>query len=131
MTLLQTPPSAVTPLYAAASTRGATKTYGKGDTQVVALDGVDIDFAAGQFTAIMGPSGSGKSTLMHCLAGLDRLDSGTVTIGDVDITTASEKQLTLLRRDRLGDYAVEYLHGDLQAAFDLLEPFEGETEVRR
>ena len=102
MTLLQTPPSTLTPLYAAASARGATKTYGKGDTQVVALDGVDIDFGAGQFTAIMGPSGSGKSTLMHCLAGLDRLDSGTVRIGDVDITGANEKQLTLLRRDRLG-----------------------------
>ena len=86
----------------AASARGATKIYGTGDTRVLALDGVDIDFAAGQFTAIMGPSGSGKSTLMHCMAGLDRLSAGSVTIGDVDITTASEKQLTLLRRDRLG-----------------------------
>jgi putative ABC transport system ATP-binding protein len=102
MTLLQTAPTSFTPLVAAASARGATKTYGKGDTQVVALDGVDVDFAAGQFTAIMGPSGSGKSTLMHCMAGLDRIDSGTVTIGDVDVTTASEKQLTLLRRERLG-----------------------------
>jgi putative ABC transport system ATP-binding protein len=102
MTLLQAPSASFTPLYTAASARGATKTYGKGDTQVVALDGVDIDFAAGQFTAIMGPSGSGKSTLMHCMAGLDRVDSGTVTIGDVDVTQASEKQLTLLRRDRLG-----------------------------
>jgi len=102
MTLLQTAPSAFTTPFAAASARGATKTYGKGDTQVVALDGVDIDFAAGQFSAIMGPSGSGKSTLMHCLAGLDRVGSGTVTIGDVDVTRATEKQLTLLRRDRLG-----------------------------
>jgi putative ABC transport system ATP-binding protein len=102
MTLLQTAPTSFTPLIAAASARGATKTYGKGDTRVVALDGVDVDFAAGQFTAIMGPSGSGKSTLMHCMAGLDRIDSGTVTIGDVDLTTASEKQLTLLRRERLG-----------------------------
>jgi putative ABC transport system ATP-binding protein len=102
MTLLQTLPTSSAPLFAAASARGATKTYGKGDTRVVALDGVDIDFAAGQFTAIMGPSGSGKSTLMHCMAGLDRVDGGSVMIGDVDITNASEKQLTLLRRDRLG-----------------------------
>jgi putative ABC transport system ATP-binding protein len=102
MTLLQTPTASHAPVFAAASALGATKTYGKGDTQVVALDGVDVDFAAGQFTAIMGPSGSGKSTLMHCMAGLDRVDSGTVTIGDVDVTNASEKQLTLLRRDRLG-----------------------------
>lgn len=102
MTLLHTPPSLRGTTFAAASARGATKTYGSGDTQVVALDNVDIDFAAGQFTAIMGPSGSGKSTLMHCMAGLDRLSAGSATIGDVDITTASEKQLTLLRRDRLG-----------------------------
>jgi putative ABC transport system ATP-binding protein len=101
MTLVQTLPTNPATV-AAASARGATKTYGRGDTQVVALDGVDLDFAAGQFTAIMGPSGSGKSTLMHCMAGLDRVDSGTVTIGDVDVTRASERQLTLLRRDRLG-----------------------------
>ena len=102
MTLLQSPPRLPSSMVAAASARGATKTYGRGDTEVRALDGVDVDFAAGEFTAIMGPSGSGKSTLMHCMAGLDRLTSGTVTIGDVDVTAASEKQLTLLRRDRLG-----------------------------
>jgi putative ABC transport system ATP-binding protein len=103
MTLLRSPIDASgATLVAAASARNATKQYGTGDTCVVALDGVDIDFAAGQFTAIMGPSGSGKSTLMHCMAGLDRLTSGTVMIGDVDITTASEQQLTRLRRDRLG-----------------------------
>lgn len=89
-------------LIAAASARGATKVYGKADTEVVALNNVDVDFAKGQFTAIMGPSGSGKSTLMHCMAGLDRLDSGSSFVGDVDITTASEKELTLMRRDRLG-----------------------------
>jgi putative ABC transport system ATP-binding protein len=100
MMLLLNPPRL--PTTAAAAARGATKTYGKADTEVRALDGVDIDFAAGEFTAIMGPSGSGKSTLMHCMAGLDRLTSGTVTIGDLDVTTASEKQLTVLRRDRLG-----------------------------
>ena len=86
----------------AASARDATKHYGRGDTRVTALDRVDIDFASGQFTAIMGPSGSGKSTLMHCMAGLDRLTSGSVTVGDVDITSASEQELTRLRRDRLG-----------------------------
>ncbi|MCU1346276.1 MAG: transporter ATP-binding protein [Acidimicrobiia bacterium] len=102
MTLLQNPPTPIQSTIAAASARGATKSYGTGDTKVRALDGVDIDFAAGQFTAIMGPSGSGKSTLMHCMAGLDRLSSGSVWIGDVDITHASEKQLTVLRRDRLG-----------------------------
>ena len=87
---------------AAASARGATKVYGQGDTEVTALAGVNVDFIAGQFTAIMGPSGSGKSTLMHCMAGLDRLDSGSATIGDVDMATASERELTYLRRDRLG-----------------------------
>jgi putative ABC transport system ATP-binding protein len=87
---------------AAASARGATKVYGMGDTEVTALDNVDVDFAAGHFTAIMGPSGSGKSTLMHCMAGLDRLDSGSAMIGDTNVATASERQLTQLRRDRLG-----------------------------
>jgi len=102
MTLLQSAPTFSGPTIAAASARGAIKKYGTGDTEVLALDGVDIDFAARQFTAIMGPSGSGKSTLMHCMAGLDRLSSGSVTIGDLEITTANEKQLTTLRRDRLG-----------------------------
>lgn len=86
----------------AASARAARKVYGRGDTEVVALDSVDVDFAAGRFTAIMGPSGSGKSTLMHCMAGLDRLNTGSVTIGSTDITKAGEKELTQLRRDRLG-----------------------------
>jgi putative ABC transport system ATP-binding protein len=102
MTLLQSAPSVLGTTIAAASARGATKTYGRGDTEVLALDNVDIDFAAGQFTAIMGPSGSGKSTLMHCMAGLDRLSAGWAAVGDVEITSASEKQLTRLRRDRLG-----------------------------
>ena len=102
MTLLLAPPVDTNATHAAASARGATKVYGSGDTEVVALDHVDVDFAAGRFTAIMGPSGSGKSTLMHCMAGLDRLDGGAAMVGDVDITTATEKQLTLLRRDRLG-----------------------------
>ena len=80
----------------------AYKIYGQGESEVRALDGVTVGFERGRFTAIMGPSGSGKSTLMQCAAGLDRLSSGQVFIGDVDITGLNEKQLTLLRRDRVG-----------------------------
>jgi putative ABC transport system ATP-binding protein len=80
----------------------AVKCYGRGDTEVRALDGISVEFAAGRFTAIMGPSGSGKSTLLHCLAGLDRLTSGRVYVGDVELGTLSEKQLTVLRRDHIG-----------------------------
>ncbi len=87
---------------AAARAVSATKTYGAGTTAVTALDGVDVEFAKGRFTAIMGPSGSGKSTLMHCVAGLDTLTSGQVFIGDVDLSSLSEKELTRLRRDRIG-----------------------------
>jgi putative ABC transport system ATP-binding protein len=80
----------------------ASKIYGKGDTEVRALDRVSVDFPAHVFTAIMGPSGSGKSTLMQCVAGLDTLTSGQVYIGDADLSRLSEKQLTLLRRDKIG-----------------------------
>src|SRR6476619_5012469 len=79
-------PSAPSTVIAAAADE-ATKIYGSGDTQVVALDHVTCDFARGQFTAIMGPSGSGKSTLMHCLAGLDRLTSGEVFIAGVELSS--------------------------------------------
>ena len=78
------------------------KIYGEGDTTVRALDGVTVDFASGHFTAIMGPSGSGKSTLMHCVAGLDTVTSGQVFIGDVDLSKLSDKDLTVLRRERVG-----------------------------
>ncbi|MEV4125911.1 ABC transporter ATP-binding protein [Nocardia sp. NPDC049707] len=78
------------------------KIYGHGDTQVRALDGVSAEFMKGEFTAIMGPSGSGKSTLMHCLAGLDSASTGTVRIGDTDLAGLSDKQMTRLRRDRIG-----------------------------
>src|SRR5689334_15999927 len=78
------------------------KVYGSGDTVVRALDGVDAEFSAGEFCAIMGPSGSGKSTLLHCLAALDRLTSGQVLIEDVDVGTLNDKALTLLRRERIG-----------------------------
>lgn len=80
----------------------ATKIYGKGETAVVAIDQISVDFTRGRFTAIMGPSGSGKSTLMHCLAGLDYLTSGYVFIGDVELGRLSERELTTLRRDRVG-----------------------------
>ncbi|QNF94587.1 ABC transporter ATP-binding protein [Janibacter sp. YB324] len=86
----------------AASTHELRKVYGKGEAQVAALDGIDLDIGAGQFTAIMGPSGSGKSTLMHCLAGLDAVSEGRALIGDTDITRLKEKDLTRLRRDRIG-----------------------------
>jgi putative ABC transport system ATP-binding protein len=82
--------------------RSLTKTYGSGEAQVRALDGVDVDFAAGRFTAIMGPSGSGKSTLMHLLAGLDSATSGQAFIGSTDVTSLGDKALTTLRRDRVG-----------------------------
>jgi putative ABC transport system ATP-binding protein len=78
------------------------KVYGSGQTAVRALDGVTIELDAGRFTAIMGPSGSGKSTLMHCLAGLDTATSGTVSIGGTDLTKLSDRQLTVLRRERVG-----------------------------
>jgi putative ABC transport system ATP-binding protein len=80
----------------------AIKVYGTGDTAVRALDDVTMAIPAGRFTAIMGPSGSGKSTLMHCLAGLDTLTSGRVFVGDVDLGSLSDKELTRLRRDRIG-----------------------------
>jgi putative ABC transport system ATP-binding protein len=90
------------PAVVAARAVDASKIYGDGEAEVRALDHIDVEFATGEFTAIMGPSGSGKSTLLHCLAGLDRVTSGQVFIGDVEISTASEKQLTLIRRDRIG-----------------------------
>jgi putative ABC transport system ATP-binding protein len=87
---------------AAARTVDAHKIYGKGTTEVRALDGVTVEFAAGRFTAIMGPSGSGKSTLLHCIAGLDSLTSGSAFIGDQDLSSLNDHDLTILRRDRIG-----------------------------
>ncbi len=80
----------------------ASKIYGSGDAEVRALDSINVEFAAGMFTAIMGPSGSGKSTLLHVLAGLDTVTSGEVFIGDIELSTLKDKDLTLVRRDRLG-----------------------------
>jgi putative ABC transport system ATP-binding protein len=87
---------------AAARAVDATKVYGAGDTAVVALDEVTVEFPTGRFTAIMGPSGSGKSTLMHCVAGLDSLTEGLVFIGDVELGTLTDRELTLLRREQVG-----------------------------
>jgi putative ABC transport system ATP-binding protein len=86
----------------AVTAQGLWKAYGVGEAQVVALRDVSVQFNAGEFTAIMGPSGSGKSTLMHCLAGLDTTDRGTVAIGDTTITGLGDKALTKLRRDKIG-----------------------------
>jgi putative ABC transport system ATP-binding protein len=92
----------VTNVTAAARAVDLVKVYGSGDTAVRALDGVTVEFRAGHYTAIMGPSGSGKSTLMHCVAGLDTVTSGQVFIGDVGLSKLSDKELTLLRRERIG-----------------------------
>ena len=78
------------------------KVYGRGEAAVRALDGANVAIPAGQFTAVMGPSGSGKSTLMHALAGLDRIDSGQVLLGDNRPDRLNERKLTPLRRDRIG-----------------------------
>ncbi|MGO4957863.1 ABC transporter ATP-binding protein [Luteococcus sp. Sow4_B9] len=85
-----------------AQTFDLVKVYGSGKTQVTALDHVNVSFTRGSFTAIMGPSGSGKSTLMHCLAGLDKFTSGRVVMGDQELNRLNDKQLTLVRRDRVG-----------------------------
>ena len=89
-------------LTVAAEARNASKFYGSGDSEVRALDDVSVSFASGEFTAIMGPSGSGKSTLMHCIAGLDDLTSGSAIIDDVDLSGLNDRELTTLRRDKIG-----------------------------
>ncbi|MEU5158848.1 ABC transporter ATP-binding protein [Streptomyces sp. NPDC020875] len=86
----------------AARATDLSKVYGQGETQVVALDRISVDFKQAEFTAIMGPSGSGKSTLMHCVAGLDTFSSGSVRIGDTELGSLKDKQLTQLRRDKIG-----------------------------
>ena len=91
--------SALTP---AARGTDLVKVYGHGDAAVRALDTISVDFAPGQFSAIMGPSGSGKSTLMHCMAGLDTITSGSVHVGEVELSSLNDKELTRLRRDKIG-----------------------------
>jgi putative ABC transport system ATP-binding protein len=87
---------------AAARAENISKQYGEGDAAVMALDDVSVGINRAEFTAIMGPSGSGKSTLLHVLAGLDRPTSGTIHVGDIELTRLNDKQLTLLRRDQIG-----------------------------
>ncbi|HXZ99971.1 MAG TPA: ABC transporter ATP-binding protein [Candidatus Binatia bacterium] len=103
---------------AAARAVDAVKIYGHGDTAVRALDGISAAFGAREFTAIMGASGSGKSTLLHCLAGLDRLTSGHSFIGEVELGSLGDRQLTLLRRDKVG-FIFQSLN--LVATLDALE----------
>jgi putative ABC transport system ATP-binding protein len=86
----------------AARSVDAVKVYGAGDVAVRALDHVTVDVPRGAFTAVMGPSGCGKSTLVHCLAGLDTLTSGEIEVGGQLLAGMSEKELTILRRDRIG-----------------------------
>ena len=95
-------PGTATGAHVAARAEHLTKTYGSGEATVAALDDVSVGLDRGRFTAIMGPSGSGKSTLLHLLAGLDRPTSGTVHLGDTEITSLKDKALTTLRRDRIG-----------------------------
>ncbi|WP_142102536.1 ABC transporter ATP-binding protein [Pseudonocardia cypriaca] len=99
--MLGNPPPAPQPTLAA-SARSLTKTYGRGDTEVHALRGVDLDLPRGRFTAIMGPSGSGKSTLMHCLAGLDQASGGTVTVAGTELGALDDDTLTTFRRKHVG-----------------------------
>lgn len=79
-----------------------TNIYGTGEAAVTALNEVSVALEQQRFTAIMGPSGSGKSTLMHCMAGLDDVTRGRIVLGDAELTTMSEKELTILRRERMG-----------------------------
>ena len=99
---VQEQPGATSTTDVAARMVDGTKIYGKGDTEVRALDGVSVTFERQKFTAIMGPSGSGKSTLLHCIAGLDVLTSGRVYIGETDLSELNDKELTLLRRAQVG-----------------------------
>ncbi|MFE2160100.1 ABC transporter ATP-binding protein [Streptomyces lydicus] len=95
-----TSPRAATAVAARAT--DLSKVYGQGETRVVALDSVSVEFGKARFTAIMGPSGSGKSTLMHCMAGLDSISGGSARIGDTELASLNDKQLTRLRRDKIG-----------------------------
>ena len=119
----QPPPSLSPAMDVVARAVDAVKVYGKGDAAVTALDGISVSFQKQQFTAIMGASGSGKSTLLHCLAGLDSLTSGTIEIGSVELGSLSEKQLTLLRREKVGFIFQSYnLVPTLTAADNIVLP---------
>ncbi len=121
----QAPPPPAPPSNAAARAWQASKIYGSGDTTVKALDNITVEFAKGQFTAIMGPSGSGKSTLMHILAGLDTPSSGQVWLGDTEITKLGDTALTVLRRRRVGFVFQAFnLVPTLDAQANILLPFD-------
>ena len=83
-------------------TRGLKKYYGKGETLVKALDGIDLDIERGKFTAIIGTSGSGKSTLLHMLGGLDTPSEGSVRVGDTELAALNSEQATIFRRNQIG-----------------------------
>jgi putative ABC transport system ATP-binding protein len=101
MASLNTPVDSTT-THQVAGTENATKDFGEGSTLVRALDRITVSFETGRFSAIMGPSGSGKSTLLHCLAALEPLTSGKAFIGGTDLSELSDRELTELRRDRIG-----------------------------
>src|SRR4051812_4873622 len=108
---------------AAVTLRGVSRVYGRGAAAVRAVDNVTLDFPRGGWTAVMGPSGSGKSTLLHCAAGLERVDSGQVLVGDTDLTGASDRDLTALRRTRIGFVFQSFnLIGSLSAAQNVALP---------
>ena len=108
---------------AAVTLRGVSRVYGRGPAAVRAVDDVTVDFPRGGWTAVMGPSGSGKSTLLHCAAGLERVDAGQVLLGDTDLTAASDRALTALRRDRIGFVFQSFnLIGSLTAAQNVALP---------
>ncbi|WP_408638088.1 ABC transporter ATP-binding protein [Nonomuraea corallina] len=98
----RSPRTAANPDAVAARARNLTKIYGRGETRVHALRGIDLDLPRGGFTAIMGASGSGKSTLMHCLAGLDQPSGGTVTVAGTDLGSLDDDALTIFRREHVG-----------------------------
>ena len=108
----------------AARAYGATKIYGSGDAEIRALDGVDVGFERGRFTAVMGPSGSGKSTLIQCMAGLDYVTSGRIFIGDVEIQGLNPTEMTIIRREKMGFVFQAYnLVPSLTAEKNILLPF--------
>jgi putative ABC transport system ATP-binding protein len=104
MTLTDQTPDGATPAPSVPAARAVdlVKTYGKGEAVVRALDGINIEFEHGRFTAVMGPSGSGKSTLMHCMAGLDTPTSGRTFVGGMEIGQLDDTGLTQMRRDKIG-----------------------------
>src|SRR6185436_3185676 len=121
----------------AVALRGISRIYGRGSAAVRAVDDVTIDFPRGGWTAVMGPSGSGKSTLLHCAAGLERVDAGQVLLGGTDITNAGDRELTALRRTRVGFVFQSFnLIGSMTAAQNVALPMQlagrrpGRAEVR-